>query len=335
MRMESSNSSKQETTVGLVILLALGGILFWVLRTQSRFDPTIIAPVAIKESPAATVESTSLKSQVLHHALGQGMRALTAPESFGPETLSEKIDGKAELYLSAGFQQMLCQRFVRSDDTSSWMEIFVYDMSEMRNAFSVYSSQRRADAQESPFTRFAYHSQNALFFVHGQYYVEIVASSETMLKDMLDYGANFVRSTPAQTGGEVSEMALFPSAGLDQGTISLLSSDVFGFEGLDQVFLATYSLDGVSMTAFVSRRKSEQEAAALASAYETFLVQNDGKVETYASPIPGLRVISIMDGYELVFARGRYLAGVHEADKREPAVGLAVELDKTLQGAAP
>lgn len=326
---------RRETAVGVVILLALGGIALWVLHAQSRFDPAILTPVAIKDSsPAGSAEAVA-EGKVLQEAVAQGMRPLTPLESFGPETLSEKIDGKAELYLSAGFQQMLCQRFVKSNDTASWMEVFVYDMADLRNAFSVYSSQRRADAQDAPFTQFAYHSQNALFFVHGRFYVEIIASNQGMLGEMLDYGARFVSVGITGASGEVAEMKLFPAEGLEHGSITLLSSDVFGFDGLDQVFIATYKLDGVSMTAFISRRKDQQEATALVASYRAFLLQNGGKDEEHGASMPALAVISILDSYELVFARGRYLAGVHEADSRDPALRLAIEIDKALQGAAP
>lgn len=335
MASDRTASSRQQTAVGLVILLALGGIATWVLVAQSRFDPAIISPAILKEGKAPASGSVDPEKTALQDVLGEGMRPLSPLESFNPETLSEKIDGKAELYLSAGFLQLHCQRFVKANEAASWMEVFVYEMGGMRSAFSVFSSQRRADARDDPFTRFAYHSQNALFFVHGQYYVEIVASTESMLPEMLAYGQRFVSLQPAQTGGEVSEVALFPTSGLDTGSISLLSSDVFGFEGLDQVFVASYTLDGVQMTAFVSLRKDEEEAAALASSYHRFLLRNGGVEAESAGSIPGLKVVSLLDTFELVFVRGRYLAGIHEADKPDLALRLAIELDRALQGVTP
>jgi hypothetical protein len=335
MASDRTASSGQETAVGLVILLALVGIATWVLVAQSRFDPAIISPVALKEGTAPVSRSTDPGSSALQEFIAEGMRPLSPIESFGPETLSEKIDGKAELYLSAGFLQLHCQRFVKAGEAASWMEVFVYDMGNLRSAFSVYSSQRRADARDAPFARFAYQSQNALFFIHGQYYVEIVASAETMLPEMLAFGQRFISVKPAETGGEVSEVSLFPPTGLNEGSVSLLSSDVFGFEGLDQVFVASYTLDRVQMTAFVSLRKDEEEAATLASSYHRFLLRNGGVEEEAAGSIPGLKVVSLLDTFELVFVRGRYLAGIHEADNREIALRLAIELDKALQGVSP
>ena len=60
--------------------------------------------------------------------LPQGLKPLTAPETFKADTLSDKIDGKAELYLSAGFNRLFSQRFRDEKASDLWIEAFVYDM---------------------------------------------------------------------------------------------------------------------------------------------------------------------------------------------------------------
>lgn len=335
MTREPARASSLESGVGVFILLTLVGIAAWLLTVQSRFDPAILAPVVVKEGMASPTASLDPGADLLSAPLSEGMQPLSAAEAFGPETLSEKIDGKAELYLSAGFVHLQCQRFVRAAEPASWMEVFVYDMGDPRNAFSVFSSQRRADAIDASFTPFAYHAQNALFYTHGPYYVEIIASNESMLEDMLAYGSAFVSRTRIETSSDISETSLFPPTGLDPASITLRPTDVFGFEGLDNVFLATYTVDGAPMTAFISLRKDESEADALASSYQRFLLQHGGTDEPHSSPIAGLKLISILETFELVFVRGRYLAGVHEAEQLEPALRLATELDRALQGVSP
>ncbi len=330
----SLRPSSLESGLGFLILLTLAAVAAWVATVQNRFDPAVLTP-SMNEGTATPPGSIAAGLDLLSAPLSEGMRPLSAAEAFGPETLSEKIDGKAELYLSAGFVNLLCQRFARNADPASWMEVFVYDMGDPRNAFSVFSSQRRGDGTDVPFTRFAYHAQNALFFTHGPYYVEIIASNESMLENMLAYGTAFVSRTRVETSSDISETSLFPPTGLDPASITLRPSDVFGFEGLDNVFLATYTVDGAPMTAFISPRKDELEAAALASSYQRFLLQHGGTDEPHSSPIAGLKLISILDSFELVFVRGRYLAGVHEAEELEPALRLVTEIDRALQGVSP
>ncbi len=326
-------STRTETLVGIVILLALGAVATWVFLKQSRYDPAVFTPTVSPQGKALSGALGGAGASPFQPFLPEGLTPLSAAEVFVPETLSEKINGKAELYLSAGFVRLTCQRFARTGQGESWVEVFLYEMEGQRNAFSVFSSQRRADGVDTDFTRFAYHSRNALFFTHGHQYVEVVASNEEMLEEMLAFGRAFVGET-AEGGGEVNELALFPREGLDEESISLLSSDVFGYDGLNNVFIAHYKLDGQRFTLFLSARKDREEAESLASAYRSFLLENGGQQLESAAGIPGLKVVEILGNYEFIFTYHHFLAGVHEADDAERAGLLAERLQQALRGAA-
>lgn len=324
-----AKSRKSETCVGIVILMTLAGIAFWVYLKQLQYDPAVFMPVLHPEERAFPEASGTLDASWFQSYLPEGFNPLSSVEAFGPENLSEKIDGKAELYLSAGFVKLVSRRFVKSGQSDSWFEVYVYDMGSTRNAFSVYSSQRRADGEDVDFTRFAYHSRNALFFVHGREYVEVVASSESLIEEMLALGRNFVAGKRTETG-EVNEIALFPKEALEEGSITLLSSDVFGYQELNNVFIAHYLLGGKRFTLFLSARKDPREADSLAASYRQFLLENGGKNQVAENRIPGLKIVEILDSYEFIFAHRHFLAGVHEADDIAMAEELAVRLYETL-----
>ena len=181
------------------------------------------------------------------------------------------------------------------------MEVFVYDMQTPQNAFSVFSAQRRDDAQTLDVAPYAYQTPNALFFVHGPFYVEVVASdiSETIMQPMLAFAETFIANHPIQTQ-TIGEKELFPEEGLIQTSISLVSADAFGYERFDQIFTATYKLQDSEFVAYYSRRKTPREAEELASSYRDF--------------------------YEIVFSHGPFLAGVREAADQATAQELAMQL---------
>jgi len=261
------------------------------------------------------------------------MAVLAPREVFGPENLSEKIDGKAELYLSAGFLGLRSQRFAEAGKPEHWLELFVYDMGNRRNAFSVFRTQRRADAREAAFSSFAYQTENALFFQQGQYYVEIIAASAQMAEEMVAIAERFIREHPAGADG-MSEVALFPRDALVPGSIALLAENVFGFDRLNNTFVARYNLSGTELTAFLAHRESAQEAQELATAYHQFLLENGGGNAALEVTIPDAYLLQVFDTFELVFVHENYLAGVHEADSRALAEELALSLKKALAGAA-
>jgi hypothetical protein len=261
----------------------------------------------------------------------KGLIPLNPPEKFGPDTLWEKIDGQAEMYLSAGFVDLQSQWFAESEDPASMIELNIYNMGDGLNAFSVYSTQRREDAEPVDLTQFGYQVDNSLFLVHGQYYLEVISikPNEKILRVLKLLASNFIQNTPV---GRISikEMDLFPQDNIEKEGISLIARNAFGFERLDRVFTATYNMDGHKLTAFISGRKTPKDAKMLAKALHDFFIDFGGKDINHDVAVHGLKMVEIMDAFEVIFYQGTYLAGIHEAPKKDLAERLARSLAKRI-----
>jgi hypothetical protein len=323
--------SKTESLVGYGVILLLLIISAGVFLKQSHFDPSALKPGALRQELSTQPLSPLTPSQDLLRYAPQDLTPLSPAESFGPENLSDKINGKAELYLSAGFVGLVSQRFAIEDEPNAWMEAFIYDMGSPRGSYSVYSLQKRSEATELNTGDFGYKTENALYFVHGPYYVEIVAAvaQERMAELILSFGSNFISKTRVESG-ELNGMALFPEKNLNRESISLLPSDGFGFEQFDSIFTALYELEGTELTVFLSQRKSPAEAARLVESYASFLLKFGGTELKSTLNIPGAKLVEIMDTFELIFSRGSILAGVHAAENRKAAEELALRLNRSL-----
>jgi hypothetical protein len=142
-----SKTAAQQTLLSLIILGILAIISGSVFFTQFNYNPALqqMAPILAAGDKPLTAPSASAETSFIPSLPGQS--PLSPAETFDAATLSDKINGKAELYLSAGFFQLHSQRFNGPTDGDVWMEVFVYDMQTPRNAFSVFSAQRRDDAQ--------------------------------------------------------------------------------------------------------------------------------------------------------------------------------------------
>jgi hypothetical protein len=324
--------TKTETYIGLGILLALAGIAVGIFLKQFHYDPAIFVGSAPKAGNA-TALTVNLSGDIFADLAGSVV-PLSPPEIFGPDNLSDKINGKAELYLSAGFLRLLSQRFADAGDRNSWMEVFVYDMGTIRRAFAVYSVQRRPDAENVSLTDFAYRTENALFFAHGRYYVEVIAAVTTGKMDeaMESFAHRFIKKTGVHDE-RIDELTLFPREHLDEDGITLLISDAFGFDRFDNVFMANYTLENTELTAFLSVRGDSSEASELVVAYQRFLIANGGVDVKSGTEIPGAKLVEILDTFELIFGHGRFLAGVRAAEDKGHAERLAVTLMQKLSGA--
>ena len=267
-------------------------------------------------------------------AIPPGLNAMDPPEVYGPQTLYEKIDGQAELYLSAGFTGLTWQWFSETEDPDSWVEVSIYHMGDRINAFSVYSVQRRENARKMDLVQFAYQTENALYLVHGPYYLEVMATkpSERVRSKMLRLAKNFVRDT-AVPSQPIEGLDFFPPEHLDKDSITLIGKNAFGYDGLDRVFTASYTIDGGRVTAFISKRKTSREARDLVQGFHQFLKAFDGKDVRPQGGVQNVKRVEIMDAFYTVFSHDVYVAGVHEASTRKQAEQLSRFILKSLKKA--
>ncbi len=331
---DSYNRTETFIGVAVILLLAITGTLIFL--KQFRYDPSIFPSgmvLSITSSQPLPNEKSDQKSdQKPENTLSlENMTPMTPPETFNEENLSEKINGKAELYLSAGFKSLTCRRFNKPGDTGSWLEVFIYDMGNIENAFAVYSVQKREGSIPLQLASFIYKTKNALFFVHGNYYIEIISSevSDSLMDSMLSFSGDFIKNRNIEEKA-ISETALFPSENLDSNSIILFSSNAFGFDKLNMVFAADYKTEKGKIKAFLSRRKNQKEAKELAVSYSDFLISLGGKSVKYESKPDNIEIIEIMNTYEFIFSNGSFLAGIHSAEDLNGAKRIVTALNKKL-----
>jgi len=323
---------RKETLVSaliLVILVVIGGSVYW---KQGRYDSRIFTFSAQPEGDVL-MEASALHSHETELAsfVPAGMMPFSPPEQFHSENLSDKINGKAEFYLSAGFQDLVSQRFASESLPGQWMEVFLYHMGDHRNAFAVYSGQKRSTAQDLDLAPFAYRTDNALFFAKGPHYVEIVASvADPVMQDMMLAFAQNMIGELVREGSSLQELDLLPAKGLLTESVYLISSDAFGFDALDNVLTARYRIRGKTLTAYLSMRDSSEEARSLAVSFEEFLNFFGAQALPQRPEIPHAAVLQVFETYEVIVQEGPVLYGVHDAPGLEEALELAERMHRRL-----
>jgi hypothetical protein len=259
-----------------------------------------------------------------------GFDKLSQAEVYNAENLYEKIDGKAPLYTEAGFLKLYCQRFVNKTDANLWMEVFLYDMDNVRNAFSVYSMQRRPDAKILPtFAQvYGYGTSNGLYFVCGRYYTEVIGSAESdqLVMAMLETAANIQKNPIVTSDLKIEELDLFQSENLVPDSMKLYLKNDFGFEGLSDVFTSQYKIGSQPITVFFSKRPNAQDAEAMAESYRKFLTENGATAKQTTSEFLKNKVFDFYGATEMVFTTGQFVVGVHEAENQDAAEKAAMIL---------
>jgi hypothetical protein len=251
--------------------------------------------------------------------------------SYWPDTLFEAIDGDADLYLKAGFIRLDTHLYVNEGQRSEWFEVFLYRMAGHRSAFSVFSQRRSRDAVAETLTAFSYRYARNLFFVHGPYYVEILAEDPTdrTVEAMDEWAKGFVKVT-AVSSEDIPELEWLPGEGLVQGSETLHLRGAFGFDGFEDLFSARYDVRGGQATAFFQICPSPSAAARLADGYRTFLLEYGGEAVSMESVLPNGRLIRILGRFAIIYTRGSAVAGVQDAGSAEVAALLVRHLNESL-----
>lgn len=313
-----------QTLAGIVVLLTLAAVAGWILRQHQQIREP--AP----STAASSSENTTTDSPL--PTAPQGFEFMSAGEVFAADKLSDKIDGKADLYLSNGFQSLYCRRYQSRSGSGLWFELFVYDMGHARNALAVFSNQQRSSPQPSDVTALAYTTGDALFAAYGKWYLELIASeaSPEAGTALAAAARAFVAAQPAGTAGLFPELAAMPEAGRVAGTLVLNQTDVFGCDKLDQVFSQEYACGDARVTVFASARKSEAEALSLLGHYRAYLEANGAQKALPAEWPPDATAWNLFGLYEVIWNRGALVLGVHEAPSPGAAATMAARLDQAV-----
>jgi hypothetical protein len=339
MSQSSNERGRTERWVGFIILLCLAGIAAGVYHKQFSFNPAVLVATTAAPAPAAPKPIASAPNDSLP-TLPPELSAFSAPETFTADNLYDKVDGKADLYLTAGFVHMTCQRFALKATNDDWMEWFVYDMGALPQAFSVFSLQRREEGQTIGLTPFAYQTENAIYFVSGRYYVEAVTAMPVpaMMTGMMAMARQFVTAHPPGPS-VIPELKLFPPENLEAGNDGLQMADAFGFDGFTNVFTAKYQLPNgatnMEVLAYLKITKTAADATALRDAYRSFLLSNGGKEMEAGGEATLGKPINFMDSIEIVFAESNIVAGVHAAPDAASAAKVSQQLSDGLRKGKP
>jgi hypothetical protein len=323
--------SAAQRLTGYCILVVLGLITVWLLVQQSRFNPAVTAYL-LTPGPAGKIIAGAPAATAGLIVEPAGFIPQAPAQSYGPDNLSDKINGKAELYLSAGFKEMSCRSFTLKKPEGAHLEVFIYDMGNPQNAYAVFSSQRRSGSEPISLTANAYTTANALFFTRGKYYVEMVADRAIAgLPQVLgDYTKPLLAKLPSQEETKI-EAALLPREGLAPDSVRLSAADAFGLQGFDNVYTGEYSLKDGKATAFFTERQSPEQARADAKRYLEFLTSNGyKKIETKVASLAAT-IFVLDDSFEVVMVQGRTVAGVHDATSQAAAMELAGRLEQAFK----
>ncbi len=323
--------SKQSTisAILLIILCSISAVVLYIHTTTDRSPFIPQSPLRVSNQPYLSKISNEYSPFCI---LPSGFRFFGEKEVYSQGSLFKKINGKAPLYVEAGFVQLTCQKVINTKDSALWFEVYLYEMKNVDNSFTVYSTQRRSDVGNEAALGLNHHykTENGLYLWLGQYYVEIIGSSQSPVLEqaMIEVSFHLFNSLPAEQS-IIDELKLFPPKNRVSNSFKLNMQNTFGTEILKKTFTARYRLEGKGATAFICVCETNEQAQKIFADYTSFLINNGAqKLESKEKIISFFELYGTIDAY---FTHGIYVVGVHEAEDLQIARKITLQLKRKFE----
>ncbi len=261
-------------------------------------------------TPAFAAEGL-MKDLLPLHKCAEGWVLRDKVTLFTTETLSDHINGEAELYFPYGFDMAATATYMNSKNREDWIVADVYRMSSLLNAFGIYSNYRKADAAWVVVGAEGFISPSQLMFYQDRYFVRLQATGTMDLKQdvFLACGYAVSRNLPRHAG-HLREIEAMRISVVVPRSERYIAQSLLGYDFFRRGIIADASLDNERVQVFVVPEDSQAAAQEVFDRYCSYL-KTEGKDFTLIDK-PGGKSVKARDplyGGVFVVQSGRYLIG--------------------------
>jgi hypothetical protein len=290
--------------------------------------PVCKKPVQNTASEGVAGGTQSLEDSIARLTPKDWTLAETA-DTFSAENLYERINGRAELYLSYDVVSLTTATFERGENSLEYIELSVYDMGTPVNGFGIFSVERFPGDPPLDLGRLSYQSDASVYVWKGQFYIVVIASDFTEQLSQLSLEiAQQAVAFLSDEGEPVWGLSAFPQENLIQDSIQYFNADALGLEFMGQTYTAKYRHGDKEIMALLSRKKSEEAATKTVSLYAKYSEQyGNGFKDQAINGTPGI-LCDMRGVFDILFHKGKIVCGILSVDDPATAYASALKLTK-------
>ena len=252
-----------EVRIGVIIVAVLVAIAYWVAWRGMNPDPELfsieVTYTQTKQTPDKTSTTIAGETTVFPSLDFVGWEA-GPPNSYTSDNLYEKINGREGFYKSYGFKQLYTATLANLSDPNAFIDIELFDLGSVQNAFGAYNAERPTNVGTS--TETSYIDRNLLGLSRNTFYLRAIGSLEdpkthatlTQLKE------RFVAHIP-NAALPWSHELFMTDLGLPQSAIGFEANNAFSFEFGKNVHIAQINEE---TELFIIKKNNQTEAQQLA-----------------------------------------------------------------------
>ena len=243
--------SPRERVVGFGLFVLLAAAMGLFLLAGARPGPAPSAPPPGSAPAPADADPLPLRSP------GGWVRGEI--ETYDPDTLFEKIDGKADAYLAYDVVGLTFASYADPAAPDDYVDVYLYDMGEPMNAYGMYRAERTGAEAPVPLGEEGCAPGGAVFARKGTIYQQVLPGSDAAAAEAFAV-ARRAADAIAPADPAPADPDWFPAEG--RTVIRYELRDCLMIPSLAGAHLAVYA-DGTKVV--VATAESEEDAARVAT----------------------------------------------------------------------
>ncbi len=248
------------------------------------------------------------------------------------ENLYELIDGRAEFYMAYDVVGVCFVSFTKSNESDIFIDISIYDMGTPTNVFGVFTAERSPEATQLKLGRDSYRVGADYYIWKGRYYVQVIAPDDSVeyLQITMNIAEQLTDSL-CETNEPVWGLTTLPRENLVPQSVRYYLVDAMGLDFMENTYTARYQRGEAEVIVFLSRRDSVESARSAVAGFMEHMNFYGKKVRQLS--VDGIELVSCdMGGInDIVFQKGRLVAGVTGVEDQKVGVQAALDLWRQLE----
>ncbi len=334
--------SKTEKAIGAVVLVVLAGlgVAFGRALTVRTEGVGQIDASTAAESPAGRLpdtgggaKSVAYQAFDLPKLAKDGWAGPADVQSFTPDNVHEKINGRASLYIDYGLVGMTFGTYRHGKNEDRYVDVYVYHQGETLNAFGCYKAEFAEGMPAIKTGRGGYRAEQSLFFWKGAQYVQLMTGDA-----VTDADADVLAGLAEQIAARISDNGaplwgdqILPEAGRSPSGLGYERVNGFSLDFLREIFRSDYRDGDKVYTLFIHRAASPEAARALLEKYAAYLTKHGKLISRQDSPQGQTITGEALEMFDVVFCKGPLVGGVNGAEDLKVAQKHAVAFRDELQ----
>lgn len=248
------------------------------------------------------------------------------------DTLSDRINGEAEIFFSYGFKGLVSGRYQSMQDPRIAVDADVYELGSPLDAFGMFANYRHEGDGDAGLGTESALEPSQLFFYQDRYLVRIQATGALSLdKDVFLRCGKAISQNLPSAAMRPKILDVLQVSGVVSKSERYIAQSMLGYDFFPRGIAADALVNGEPFQIFVVIADSENSARKSFDDYQTYLRKSRADLRSVrGEQTLLLRAADPLYGTVLLAQSGRYLVGASKVKNVDSSTALMQEVQKRL-----